>query len=194
MSVPIITTLSDKFRDITLAFFAWIYKYQPAKAKKLTPDEWILVVLIVIAMNVSYLLYTQFYEFKLNVSTKSLPGTLFLLEKKQLPNKNDFVIAHLPKDNRFYADKNLLKLVKGVAGDKVEVNDSVLYINGKDMGKVKRVLLSGDIMYPITTKPLIIPEGYYFLWSPHKDTYDSRYRSVGLINKNRIVGKAYEIF
>jgi conjugal transfer pilin signal peptidase TrbI len=39
-----------------------------------------------------------------------------------------------------------------------------------------------------------LKEGEYFVSTPSKDGYDSRYARVGLIKQNEILGKAYEIF
>ncbi|END8931368.1 S26 family signal peptidase, partial [Acinetobacter baumannii] len=40
----------------------------------------------------------------------------------------------------------------------------------------------------------VIPKNEIFVSTPHKDSLDSRYAKVGTINKQYILGKAYEIF
>ena len=124
--------------------------------------------------------------------SESLPGHYYLLEKNCLPQKNDYFVFLLPKNNRFLAGKRLLKIAKATAGDSVDTSGYQLKINDKPSGLIKRHLLNGTPMY--RTKSQTIPDGYYFAWSPHKDSYDSRYQSVGLVPEKQILGKAYVLF
>lgn len=55
-------------------------------------------------------------------------------------------------------------------------------------------LLSGHRFTPLTTKDLIIPDGYYFVHGNAHPSFDSRYKEFGLISESQIYGKAIPIF
>jgi conjugal transfer pilin signal peptidase TrbI len=40
----------------------------------------------------------------------------------------------------------------------------------------------------------MIPQGKYFVWTPHIDSYDSRYDEIGLVDERTIIGVAYPLF
>jgi conjugal transfer pilin signal peptidase TrbI len=39
------------------------------------------------------------------------------------------------------------------------------------------------------SEPGVIPPGHYFMTTPHKDSLDSRYKMIGLIDTKRLVGR-----
>ena len=142
----------------------------------------------------------------------SLSGRVFLIVKGTLPNKRfDMVIfksisaiEDIKANGSKYpiAHKSNVKEVVGFSGDVISVKKNVndnnlhIYLNGEDYGIVKNYSLDGRRkLYPIVevNNSLVIPQGYYFVHTPHKDSYDSRYKSIGLIHKSQIIGRAYEI-
>jgi conjugal transfer pilin signal peptidase TrbI len=149
---------------------------------------------------------------KINIAfnqSPSLSGRVFLIVKGTLPKeKHDRVIfkdkeeiADIQEHGSRYpvAHKSSVKEVIGFESDVVLIKkrDGVnhIYINNQDYGVIKEYSLKGERLYPITNegKSIVIPQDYYFVHTPHKDSYDSRYDSVGLIHKSQIIGRAYEI-
>lgn len=149
------------------------------------------------------------YNLSFNQSP-SMKGRVFLIAKNSLPQEYKDVVIFKTKEDSFKdvgedkypkAHKSKLKEVIGFYGDIIDVKKSIedrnnhIYINGRDYGIIKEYSLKGERLLPITgiDKRITIPKDYYFVYTPHKDSYDSRYKSVGLIHKSQIIGRAYEI-
>ena len=151
---------------------------------------------------------------KINIGfnqSNSLSGRVFLIVKGTLPKeKFDIVsfksveeLTEIKKNGSKYphAHNSKVKHVIGFGGDIVSVKSNVeegtnhIYINGRDYGIIKEFALSGNKLFPIinANNSLVIPQGYYFVWTPHKDSDDSRYSHTGLVHKSQIIGRAYEI-
>ena len=84
----------------------------------------------------------------------------------------------------------LIKRVIATAGQTVEINDGVVYINGVAIDE-EYVYLDGAIDpryldYPETE----IPEGYVFVLGDHRNnSKDSRYDEIGLVDVRSILGR-----
>jgi conjugal transfer pilin signal peptidase TrbI len=151
---------------------------------------------------------------KINIGfnqSNSLSGRVFLIVKGTLPKeKFDIVsfksveeIDDIQKNGSKYpkAHNSKVKYVIGFSGDVVLVKRNVeaganhIYINGRDVGIIKEFSLVGARLLPIINEnnSLVIPQDYYFVWTPHKDSDDSRYSHTGLVHKSQIIGRAYEI-
>jgi conjugal transfer pilin signal peptidase TrbI len=78
------------------------------------------------------------------------------------------------------------KLVYGVAGDLVTREGSNVLVNGAHVAQVKPLSKRGEVLRP---GPLgRVPEGCFFVGSPHKDGFDSRYADIGWVCKSQIFG------
>lgn len=126
------------------------------------------------------------YKFGIN-QTDSLPNWAFVTDlKDQAPDRGEYV-AFLPPPNRFYpADMAFVKIVAGVPGDVVERRGRSFYVAGRFVGDAKTHSQDGEPMAPNSTG--VIPKGRYFLVTPSKDSLDSRYAVIGLIDRSRIYG------
>lgn len=141
---------------------------------------------------VLFFIFNQYYEVRFN-TTVSLPSRLFLVEKGVIPSKKGEYISFFQPKNRFYDDKNFIKIVGGVAGDVVTFENGTFHVNGKDLGiKPKSFSKNGKILTPGPTGT--IPEGYYFVYTKHIDGYDSRYKDIGWIDEARVTGRAYPVY
>ena len=81
-----------------------------------------------------------------------------------------------------------VKIVKGIPGDVVTVQGRDFYVNGVKVATAKERSLKGQ---PLDLGPTgIIPPGHYFVWTPHKDSLDSRYQLTGWVKKEQITGRA----
>ena len=122
--------------------------------------------------------------------TDSLPGWLFLVVKTERPRQGDFIAFYPPADRRFYKWDGavFVKVAAGTGGDRVTWIGRTFFINGRPMGTAKTQATTGE---PLSTSAAgVIPAGHYFVWTPHPDSYDSRYSDIGWIAPDRVIGRA----
>ena len=85
-----------------------------------------------------------------------------------------------------------LKTVRGVPGMTVAVGqDKTVYLDGVAVGRAKAHALDGRALETIA--PGVIPPGHYFLHAGHPDSHDSRYAEIGLVPRDRILGRAVSL-
>lgn len=117
-------------------------------------------------------------------------GPYLVLDRDPPYHRGDLVVTTATGPaRRHYA--SLLKIVRGVPGDVVTWHDRDVYINGEYVGTAKARSLQGA---PLARGPAgVIPPGHYFLWTPHKDSYDSRYADIGWVPVEAIRGRAHPL-
>ena len=82
-----------------------------------------------------------------------------------------------------------LKTVRGLPGVVVTVDaDRIVRIDGVAMGRAKEQALDGRPLEAV--RPGVIPEGRYYVHADHRDSHDSRYAEIGLVSRDRILGRA----
>ena len=82
-----------------------------------------------------------------------------------------------------------IKTVRGVPGMAVTVGpDRTVFLDGVPMGRAKTHALDGRPLAAIA--PGVIPPGHYYLFADHADSHDSRYAEIGLVPRERILGRA----
>ncbi len=84
----------------------------------------------------------------------------------------------------------LLKRVVGIPGDTIDMDESgVLYVNGEKQDEPYAQVLSRepcDIEFPVE-----VPEDAFFVLGDQRETsLDSRSQSIGMIGRERLIGKA----
>jgi signal peptidase I len=110
------------------------------------------------------------------------------------PRLYDIIVFKYPKD----PDKNFIKRVIGIEGDKLEIKDKVLYVNDQkvenpfvrhsDPGILPAKMSKRDNFGPVT-----VPEGKVFVLGDNRDdSHDSRY--WGFVDLSEIKGKAMFIY
>jgi len=129
------------------------------------------------------------------------------------PDRGDVVVFRLPSD----PSTNYIKRLVGLPGDTVTYRDRRLFINGEMVesepagqyegdGQSGALLYNeslGEVEHGILLMPgqrslegtFVVPADHYFMMGDNRDnSRDSRYRGVGIIPDDKIVGKAVRIW
>ena len=122
--------------------------------------------------------------------TDSLPDKIYLISKGNLPKAAGEYISFNAPNNKIH-EQAFLKLVGGIEGDIVKEESRKFYINGEFIGYAKEHSKTGEKTELGFTG--VIPKGCYFVYSDHKDSYDSKYKNIGLICAADVIGSARPI-
>jgi signal peptidase I len=163
-------------------------------------------------------------KYSYGYSKYSLPLSLPLFDGRipagWLPQRGDVVVFRLPKD----PSTDYIKRVIGLPGDKIQMIDGVVNINGTAVkheratdfveteegsrdAPIKRwkdTLDNGVSFYTLdlvdngfadNTEIYSVPAGHYFMMGDNRDnSTDSRFAQVGMVPLENIVGRAQMIF
>lgn len=141
--------------------------------------------------------------------TDSLPHNAYITLKGshwQL-KRGDYAVFGFPVEHPaspFRKGDHLVKIVAGVPGDRVIIDDEgrVSILSDDAPGLAKLGGTPAGLAKPLSKagRPLarttggIIPPGHYYMYAPHPDSLDSRYAMVGLIEQDAILGKTIPLF
>lgn len=122
--------------------------------------------------------------------TDSLPNWAFVVDRGGEPKRGD-LIEFIPPENAFYQDVAFVKRVVGVPGDEVSCEGRQFVIDGEVVAVAKEVSQSG---VPLGRGPCgVVPDGHFFVLTPHPDGFDSRYKEIGYVARDRVRGVAHPI-
>lgn len=102
-------------------------------------------------------------------------------------DRGDVVVfkTHLKLDSG--GEKNLIKRVIGVPGDRVEIKEGQVYVNSQPIAEN---YTDGSLTQTFGQTEWLISEGEYFVLGDNRDdSKDSRFEDVGLIKKTSVMGK-----
>ena len=131
--------------------------------------------------------------------TDSLPYTVAIVdyESRQV-NRGDLIMysfAGEAADSAYPGLRNqpFFKRVVGLPGDKVTTRDRDVFVNGTFVGRAKTHTKDKRLpLEPIAA--ITIPPGYFYVQGTSVDSFDSRYRSSGLVALQDVVSKLRPIF
>ncbi|MFZ3065550.1 MAG: signal peptidase I [Nitrospirota bacterium] len=110
------------------------------------------------------------------------------------PNRGDIIVFIYPEDEK----KDFIKRVVGVPGDKIELKNKELYINGEKLTE-KYIIHQDPHTKPKeyeprdNTGPIIVPPDSLFVMGDNRDqSYDSRY--WGFVKISKVKGRAFIIY
>lgn len=131
--------------------------------------------------------------------SKFFYGTKVPLTKKMIwkfkePKRKDIIVFKCPKD----PDKDFIKRVIGIPGDKIVIKQKTVYVNDKPIKEpyvIKSIpsSINVDSIRDNWEEPLVVPKDNYFVMGDNRDSsYDSRF--WGFLYRDAIKGKALCIY
>lgn len=143
---------------------------------------------VLLGLGIALVLFTSRYQVALNM-TESLPGTVFLIDKKDREVSRGRYVAFTWQGAAPIPDGiTVIKRVAGIEDDTVSVVNRTVLINGQKVGVAKTHSRTGDPLVAISDA--IIPFGYFYASADHPDSFDSRYDKPGLISTSAVKGRA----
>lgn len=132
------------------------------------------------------LLLVSFLFIRINL-TKSVPYTVFWLQKVDRPHIGEYIAFSHPKNG-----EKMVKQYIARGGEKIEFFGNRIIVAGEDRGEILERSQSGNIYTPIQFDK--VPEGFVFVWGSHKESFDSRYEEFGFIPEENILEVLWPIF
>ena len=96
--------------------------------------------------------------------------------------RNDIVVIKYPAD----ISQRLIKRVVAIAGDKVKINDNILYINGKVINEYYK----NENFMKDYDETLVPQDSIFVLGDNRNFSKDSRNSDIGFVKLNLLEGKA----
>lgn len=154
---------------------------------------WIGEILLTIALAMLFVLSVGF---RVTVVGPSMSPTLENGEKILVnriscklfgPGQNDLIVF-LPNGNE--KSHYYVKRVIGLPGDRVQIKDGIIYINGEPFEE--KIEVSAIENPLLAEEEIVVGEDEYFVLGDNRNnSEDSRYASIGNVKKEYIVGKAW---
>jgi conjugal transfer pilin signal peptidase TrbI len=128
----------------------------------------------------------------------SLPFTVVVAELWATPlARGDYVVFAFTGEAAFgdypgLKGQPFFKRIVGMPRDAVEVRDRDVFVNGVFVGRAKTHTFDHRPLEPIAEG--VIPDGYLYVQGTSVDSFDSRYRSSGLVASGSVKAKVHPLF
>ena len=144
---------------------------------------------IVLAFVTRTYIFSPAYAMSVSMEPTLHEGQILIISKVNYlvgePERGDIVVIDSDQDKLEHL--NLIKRVVGMPGDTVEIKDNKVYIDEKALAPDFTQSPTPDFGFEKTT----IPEDKYMVMGDNREnSRDSRFESVGLIDKEYLEGKA----
>lgn len=112
------------------------------------------------------------------------------------PKRFDIIVFHAPEN------KDYIKRVIGLPGDRIEYKDDILYVNGEAveepyLDEYKKEVIDGPLTEPFTLEDKIgqetVPEGHLFVMGDNR-RYSKDSRHIGTIPMEKVLGDTNIIY
>lgn len=156
------------------------------------PRRWLLASLILIGgIAVSALASWRDEHALLINASDSLPNWAFTVHRNKAPARGDYLFFVPPSTDlvrAHFGEKPgaFGKIVHGMPGDLVEHRGAEVLVGGHVVARMKSRSRRGEKLVPGPVGR--IPEGCYFVATPHPDGFDSRYAAIGFVCRPQILG------
>ena len=134
--------------------------------------------------------WQQAHAFMINASD-SLPNWAFFVERNKAPRRGDYVFF-VPPGNALVrahfgpSSGPFGKRVIGMPGDWVEHRGTSVFVNGVRVAHMKPRSKSGETLIPGPVGR--VPDGCFYVGTPHPDGFDSRYAEIGFACRKQLLG------
>ncbi len=129
--------------------------------------------------------------------TASLPYRVALVwPHREVIERGDYIVFSFDGDAQHsypgLRGQAFFKQVRGLPGDKVSVQGRAVFINGEPVGMAKdRAFDHGPLE---VIEPIVIPPRHYYVQGSGVDSFDSRYRSSGLVRAEQLIASVVPLF
>jgi len=151
----------------------------------------------VISFIVTIIVFTQFFHIGISLDGSLPDDHLYVVKKWNKSPERGAKVGIRTVKGPIGPPEGLLivKYIYGMPGDVVTVGGEDgrdVFINGDRIAHAKRFTKNGK---PLTViEPSVIPEGKMFVGTPSRDSYDSRYATLGFVSFEQIDGRVATIF
>lgn len=172
-----------------------------ASSAKSETWEWIKALLIagVLVVIIRWLIFAPFIvdgpSMEPNFETKERLIVNKILYTFRKPQRGEVVVFHAT------ADKDYIKRVIALPGEKVKVEGDKVFINGEELDQpylkeaIEKAQKAGQTYNNRNFPETLVPEGKIFVMGDNRrNSLDSRSSEVGFIEYDRVVGRADLIF
>jgi signal peptidase I len=112
------------------------------------------------------------------------------------PKRFDIIVFHAEED------KDYIKRVIGLPGDRIEYKNDTLYINGKEykepyLDEYKKQVIDGPLTEPFTLEEItgeaVVPKGHLFVMGDNR-RFSKDSRHIGFVPMEKVVGKTNIVY
>ncbi len=175
---------------------------QKVAKKKNELWEWIkaLLIAVVLAAFIRYFLFAPIVVDGLSMMPTLHDQDRMIVNKFSYkigkPERFDIIVFHAPED------KDYIKRVIGLPGDKIEYRNDTLYVNGEAyeepyLNDFKNQVIDGPLTEPFTLEEVtgqeVVPEGHLFVMGDNR-RYSKDSRHIGTIPMEKVLGSTSMIY